>query len=111
MFTIMLPIGYVFGRFSLILPATAIDGDNSWSTAWDISRGYGWSLCFLVSIFPILTSFVIDAISSTSMVTKLLTGILSIIVLFYEVSILSNSYKVLSVKEKATQQGAVGGLA
>ena len=108
---ILLPVGYVFGRFSLILPAAAIDLDNSWSAAWDISKGYGWSLCFLVSIFPILTGFGIDAISSTSIFAKLLISMLSIVVLFYEISILSNSYKVLNDKAKTTQQGAVDGLA
>lgn len=104
---IMLPVGYVFGRFSLILPATAIDMDNSWSTAWDISKEHGWSLCFLISIFPILTGFVINSISPTSIVSRILIAMLSIVVLFYEISILSNSYKVLYIQAKATQQGAV----
>ena len=108
---LMLPIGYVFSRLSLVLPATAIGMDNSWSTSWEISKGYGWSLCFLVTIFPLLTGFVIDAISSSSMVARILTSMLSIVLLFYEISILSNSWKVLSIKAKATQQKAVGGLA
>ena len=107
---IMLPIGYVFSRLSLILPATAVDQNSSWSTAWAISKGYGWSLCFLVTLFPLLTGLVIDAISSTSIAAKPITAMLSIVILIYEISILSNSYKVLNVRIEATQQGTFRGL-
>ena len=111
-FVVMLPSGYVFARLSLILPATAIDQDNSWSKAWNISRGHVWSLFFLISIFPFLLGFVIDTISSTSIIARTLHSVLSLLLLFYEISILSNSYKSLTIKEKATQhQGVVGGLA
>ena len=95
---LMLPIGYVFSRFSLILPAAAIDKDNSWSIAWHLSRGNGWNLCLLISFLPIISNFILNNINSTSLITKAFATILSLIVLFYEVSILSNSYKVLIEK-------------
>ena len=104
---LVLPIGYVFGRLSLILPATAIDQDNSFSTAWHISKGNGWNLCFLISILPFLTGFVIDSLNSPSIVSTLFSSILSIFILFYEVSILSNSYKTLVIKQNKAQSGAI----
>lgn len=103
-FILMLPIGYVFSRFSLILPATAIDKDNSWSTAWHISKGNGWNLYLLLVVIPWLSSFVINLISSTSFITKTFTSILSLITVFYGVSVLSNSYKVLITEHEKPNQ-------
>lgn len=97
----MLLIFYVFARFSLIFPATAIDKDNSWSTAWHISKGNGWNLFLLFSL-SILPIFVLETISSTSLIEKTFTSILSLIILFYGVSVLSNSYKVLIAETQET---------
>lgn len=96
----LLPVGYLFGRFSLVLPATATDKDNSWSTAWNISKGNGWNLCFLVSIFPMLTGFVLEHINPTSLILKFFSSILYLLVLIYEVSVLSNAYRTLNSKTK-----------
>lgn len=103
-FILTLPIGYVFSRLFLILPATAIDKDNSWSMAWHISKGNGWNLCLLIFILPMLPSFVPDFISSTSLITKIFTSIMGLIILFYGVSVLSNTYKVLIAEHEKPNQ-------
>jgi hypothetical protein len=66
---ILLPIcllawGYLLGRFSLLLPAAAIDDALSWRSAWRASSGNGLRLigAYLLAILPIILLLAVVAI-------------------------------------------------
>lgn len=45
---------FLLSRASLVLPATAIDGNPTLSLAWDLSTGNGWRLTLIVGMIPFL---------------------------------------------------------
>lgn len=49
--------GYFLGRFSLILPATAIDLRPNLNWAWSKTIGNGWQMAILVGLLPLTFSF------------------------------------------------------
>lgn len=102
MVALIMPIAFYFSKLSLMLPATAAEEDNSFLTALSNSENNGWNLFILVGILPVVTGFIISYVGSAYIVTKFITSILSIMVLFYEVSILSNSYQKLTGRIEAT---------
>ncbi len=101
-FFITIPIGYLFSRFSLIFPAIAIDKHYDFHHAWDMSKGNGWRLFFLISVVPLITSYLVDIINGDHVFFKVLASLLGMLVLLLEILILSNSFRILDSNYKKT---------
>ncbi len=50
---------FLISRVSLVLPATAIDGSPTLSSAWDLAMGNGWRLTLIVGTIPFLALVVL----------------------------------------------------
>lgn len=96
LYIIIIPFCYLFSRLSLVFPEIAIDKEYGFHRAWKLSSGNGWKLFFLTSIIPIVESIIIVNINSEQVLFKLVTATLGILVLTFEIIILSNSYKKLT---------------
>ncbi len=99
-----IPFGYMFSRLSLVFPAIAIDKQNDFQRAWVISKGNGWKLFFLISVIPLTTSFIIGTIISGKLFFNLLAAFIGVLVLMFEVVMLSNAYKILNNNHKTPNQ-------
>jgi len=53
-----LPLMYLIGRFSLVLPATAVDQQPTLTWAWAQSKTNAWRLAILVGILPMMFSLI-----------------------------------------------------
>ena len=51
-FAVRIPVIYLFARFSLIYPATAIDRKVNLKWAWRQTKGNGWRLAFVITFLP-----------------------------------------------------------
>ena len=113
-----IPFSYIVGRVSLLLPATAIDLQPSFSSAWDLSEGNGWRVAILVGGLP-LAFMVIQALiwmapsrvfgetlhdsqpelGATSMALTVLQTALRYVFATVEIAILSISFRRLRTME------------
>nr|WDE41606.1 hypothetical protein [uncultured bacterium] len=94
------PAGYIFARLSLIFPAIATDRDKSFRYAWKLSKGNGWQLFFIVLLFPWLANSATGFLSNEHLFTKMILSIFGVLVLIFEVMILSKSYQYLTSTNK-----------
>ena len=104
---ILLYISYLVARWSLILPATAVDKRLTLSEAWDLAAGNGWRLAIVVCILPygssFLASFVIGIGGST--IADIFFSAFGYFLMVIEIAVLSLAYKFLndySMKQEAT---------
>jgi len=94
---ILIPLYFFLSRFSLVLPAVAInESETSIKWAWKLSKGNSFRLFFLLGFLPILIT-TIDFIfpNSASLAYDFWMLILGIIILPFEICFLSLSYKFL----------------
>jgi hypothetical protein len=54
----LINFNYLIGRWSMILPATAIDKSLTLGTAWELGRKNGWRLMLTVGIFPGISTLI-----------------------------------------------------
>lgn len=91
----ILPAFYIFSRYSLILPATAIDKNRTLGWAWRASKGNGWRLAALIgftpTIFNTLLSKLLNLIGDFLVVNLFYASILAVLAVF-EVCLISLSY-------------------
>ncbi len=93
----MLPAYYFMSRFSLVLPACALDHSISLRQAWRLTTGNGWRIFVIVVILPIILSLVSDFIfPQTITITNFLNSIFYPLITIIEISALSLSYRFLS---------------
>ncbi len=92
-FLILFPAGYIASRISLVLPSIAINDLIDFSESWNISKGYGWKVFFLVTILPVSFSYVNDIIYKDFIALRPIYSLIGLIMLSVEVIILSNTYK------------------
>lgn len=89
---------YVISRWSLVLPAAAIDMHNlklSWS--WRLSSLNGWRLTFLIGFLPLMTEiFFIISPEIESVFYSLTVICVWVVVFVIEIGLLSRSYDYLS---------------
>lgn len=99
-----LPFFYLFGRFSLVFPAVAINGAGDIKWAWKISQGNGWRLAVLTGLIPwILTAgYGLLAHLSDSLLYVVFAKILFLVLFLFEVLLLSFSFKVLCLDPDET---------
>ena len=93
---IMIPVGYMCARLSLVFPAIAIDKEFSFSDAWKMSEGNGWKLLFMIYFLPWGLYFIFGSIFSGYMILGWIYSLVAVVVLVFEVLVLSNSYQHLS---------------
>jgi len=95
---ISVPIYYVASRWSLVLPATAIDERHkTLSWAWGLSSGNGWRLTLLIGFLPFTTDLIFNYLPEyESIIYSLVVGLAWIIVGVIEIGLLSLSYSFLS---------------
>jgi hypothetical protein len=93
-----IPLMYLISRWSLILPATAVDIKNkTLSWAWELSYGNGWRLTLLIGFIPFLTSLVFEFLPvGNSIFYFTLLTISWIMISVIEIGLLSLSYSYLS---------------
>ncbi len=96
LFLVDLVVAYFVGRWSLVLPATAIDDRPSLSWAWSTSRGNGLRLMVLVGLFPMGVNFASTFLPETrSVVDSILLAPVWLYVWAVEIALLSLSYREL----------------
>ncbi len=93
-----LPIFYVASRWSMVLPASAIDIKNKTLTwSWDMSKDNGWRLTLLISILPFFFDTIFEFLPHyDSIVYSLFVGMGWLIIGVIEIGLLSLSYEHLS---------------
>jgi len=61
---ILIPVTYVVSRWSLVLPDTAVDHDNTFSWAWNVSSRHSFRLFVLIGAIPLTTNLTLEFITS-----------------------------------------------
>lgn len=94
MVLINLPAYYLISRWSLMLPATAVDQRPDMTWAWELSSGNGLRLTVLIGLFPILVDVIFEFLPAMdSVIYALLIVPIWLIVATIEIGILSLSYR------------------
>ncbi len=93
-----LPFWYLLARWSLVLPATAINYPRrSLGWAWELSANNSGKLFILLGVIPLFTSIVYDQIPIFDLLLlRMLVELAWIPVLMFEVGLLSASFDFLS---------------
>jgi hypothetical protein len=88
---------YVFARFALVFPATAIGEKTSFGEAWQSTRGNGWRMLVVVGAVPAVTSYATGWLYNNAPGIGAAIAASAVIALFLavEVTALSLSYKAL----------------
>jgi hypothetical protein len=98
-FTVAIPAAYLFGRFSLLLPAAATNylPELSLGWGWELSRGNEMSLFLLVGLIPMSTELLLSLLpTSDSFVYELLSLAVWLYVALIELAFLSYSFEFLT---------------
>lgn len=89
--------GFVFARFGVVLPATALDKKHGLKWAWQLSHGNGLRLFFLVGLIPYALSYLMSLIDlGAGSIPSFLYSVLWFILLIIEIAALSLSYQALT---------------
>jgi hypothetical protein len=98
------PAYYVFGRLSLIFPATAVGRKVSLRWSWRLTANNGWRLFVVVAVLPFMISHLVGLLyrmDATALETVVLT-FLGCALFVVEVAALSLSYRELTKEEAAS---------
>ena len=100
-----IPFYYFLSRFSLVLPAIAINkSETSIKWAWKLSKGNSFRLFFILSLLPILLEVINFTFpNSGSLAYSFGMLIFGIIILPFEIGFLSLSYKFLLESNKQNE--------
>ena len=108
-YLILVTATYFFSRFSLLLPATAVDRDVDVPWAWKLSKRNGWRLTIVVGVLPWVLTFLGDFLlrAEATFVEKITFVLVSFIFMAIEIIALSLSYKHLTDNEviEAKEEG------
>ena len=102
-----LPIYYFIARWSLILPAAAIDKRNlSLFWAWDLSKDNGLRLLVLIGLIPLLAELIFNLFipNSASLIFTYFINLLWFVISVMEIGLLSLSYAYLSKAKLTTKE-------
>lgn len=95
MLIIALPGFYIFSRYSIILPATALDENRSARWAWRVSSGNGWRLALLIAFTPIIFETLLRkslGLLGESLILDLFYASTLAVLTIFEVCLISLSY-------------------
>lgn len=88
--------GYVFSRFTLVLPAVATDQEGSFATAWNTSGGNGWKIFALICVLPAAIAYLTGKIPGHLWIATTITPVVNLLVLLVEIIALSHIFKELT---------------
>jgi hypothetical protein len=92
----IIPVSYVWARLSVLLPATAVDERPNFGWAWGFTRGNGWRLFLVLSVFPAVLGLGPALLHGHSVIVDLLFHSLGCVLGVIEIAALSLSYRHLT---------------
>lgn len=103
---VILPICWLLARWSLVLPATALDHQPRGLTiAWHRSKPHSKSLFILIGVIPTLINIVLQPLfASNILMVTFLASVIWLFVCAVEICILSLSYQWIIQREAAEQK-------
>ncbi|MEW6111392.1 MAG: hypothetical protein AB1664_04610, partial [Thermodesulfobacteriota bacterium] len=93
---VLSPCAYVGARFSILLPATAVDERPNLSWAWKVSEGNGWRLVLVVGVLPVALQTGPGFLLGYSIVVDVLLHAATCVLYVVEIAALSLSYRYLT---------------
>ena len=102
---VFLPVGYVLARWSLVLPATAVDERPSLDWAWHASRGVGLRLLVLIVFLPFVMDLAVELIPEVNTIALTIAWLY---VAAVEIALLSLSYRELAPRRSMQPTPTVG---
>jgi hypothetical protein len=102
-FVAKVPAFYVFARFCLVFPATAVDRRVDLRWAWRLTENNGWRLVLLVGVLPWLISQALALLyrGDASVVETIVLTFVAAALFAVEVAAISLSYRELTRSEGA----------
>ena len=107
---LMLPFGYFVGRFSLVLPATAIDVRTNLMWSWEATKNNGTRMLILIGAVPWVTTILLDLLwrENGTMFEYVFISILGYLAVAVEIFILSiavrEMHRIEQVENKCTNR-------
>lgn len=89
-------MGIVLSRLAMVFPATAAGHHLSLTESYEMTRQHKFFVFFLVVLVPYLTNRVFQKINPDSWVLMLLVELIAVLVVIFEVALLSHAYEALS---------------
>lgn len=89
----MLPCDYVIARFSILLPATAVDERRSLAWAWKTTEENGWRLFVVVTLLPIAFGCALSFLRGQNLFLVLAGNAVWCVLLAVEVAAISLSFR------------------
>lgn len=102
-FVIYIVVAVVASRLALIFPGLAIGNRVNLNEIWQKTKNHKWLLFFLIIVFPIMTSFILDFFPANNLLMVFISGILTLMLVMFEVVILSHCYSELMLKKEDDQ--------
>lgn len=101
----MLPIGWFISRWSLVLPATALDHQpRGLSVAWQMSKPHAKALFVLIGVIPMLINALLQPLFNLHFLPlTLLLSLVWLVVCAVEICVLSLSFQWIVQREAITQ--------
>ena len=93
--SLMLPFGYLVGRFSLVLPARAIDTRKNIMWSWEATKNNGVRMLILIGVVPWITTILLDLLwrENGTMFEYVFISILGYLAIAVEIFILSIAFR------------------
>ena len=107
----LMPVYYFISRWSLILPDSAVDNDNTFSWAWSVSSDYSFRLFILIGALPLSAHFLFALLITflePSIIFGLIENTMWLIVAVIEICFLSLSYEWIVSKQESEDEELYG---
>lgn len=98
-----MPAAYICARFSLLLPAIALDRKSNLAWAWALTKGNGLKLATLLWVLPFVFSLLYSGWQTESPVMYLALNLVLSTLTAFEVALLSVAFKALDGMSFKTQ--------
>jgi len=92
---LLIGLGLLFSRLAMVFPATAAGHDLTLGESFQMTRNHKFFVFFLVVLVPYITNRILQKINAESWVLMLLVEVISVLVIIYEVGLLSHAYEAL----------------
>ena len=92
MVVLSIVVAIIISRLSLIFPGVAVGEKMTLSRAWQASKGKVGSLFFLIIVFPFITNKILDKFPEDGELWVLLSTVISVFLVIFEVAIVSHCY-------------------
>lgn len=85
-------LAYVFSRIALVFPSTAVGHKVSFQYIWSMTSNNKLSIFMLVILVPYFSGKIIDAIPDQTLLLALISSVISVFVVIYEIGLISHCY-------------------